>query len=170
MAQSSISRSLPAHERVLWQGYPSWADHAVLFLFMAVAGLRAALAFRSEEWQTAALYLGTILVFFGIAAAFRYGSFYQISSGRIRIASGLGGAQMRELPFDRIGSVTVRRDLLNQWFDLGALQITSREDQKGTTSFVLKGIPDPEGLKQQIDRLAGLRAPKSSQPAPTFRS
>ena len=150
---------LPPYERVLWQGYPSWADHALLFLFMAVAGLRAALAFRSEEWQTATLYAETIVVFFLIAAAFHYGSFYQISSGRIRVASGLGGTQIREFPFDRIGSVIVRRELLNQWFNLGALHITPKEDQKETDSMVLKGIPDPDRLKQQIDRLAGLREP-----------
>jgi hypothetical protein len=161
---------LPPHERVLWQGYPSWADHAVLFLFMAVAGLRAALAFRSGEWLTAGLYLATIGIFFGIAAAFRYASFYQITAQRIRLTSGLGSRQIHEIPLDRIASVTVRRELANGWFDLGTLLIAPREEGKGTEDLlILKGIPDPDRVKQQIERAAGIRTSATPRPSATFQ-
>src|ERR1043166_4791194 len=96
MMKSSISRSLPPHERGIWQGYPSWPDHAVLFLFMGIAGLRTVLAVRAGEWMTAGLYLATIGIFLGIAAAFRYASLYQITSHRIRVISGLGSRRSEE--------------------------------------------------------------------------
>ncbi|MGH7232885.1 MAG: PH domain-containing protein [Nitrospiraceae bacterium] len=143
---------LPPHERVLWQGRPSWADHAVLFLFMAAACLRTALAFRAGEWLTAALYVLAIGIFFGIAAAFHYDVYYQISSQRIRITSGLWNPRMRDIPLDHIRSIAVKRELLNKWFDLGSLEITPR-DGTGET-FTLKGVPDPDTVKQRIDRLA----------------
>lgn len=132
----------------------------MLFLFMGAASLRAALAVRSEEWVTAGLYLLAIGFFVSIAAFFHYAAFYRISTERIRITSGLGAGKVREIPLGQIRSVTVRREVLNQWFDLGALVITPREDR--VEPAVLKGIPDPERLKQQLDWLAGLREPARS--------
>ena len=144
---------LPSHERVLWQGHPSWADHAVLFLFMAAAGLRTALAVRTGEWMTAGLYVLAMGLFFGIAAAFHYDVFYQISSQRIRITSGLWKPRVREIPLDQVRSTAVRQELLNRWFDVGSLEITPHDG--AGESFVLKGIPDPETVKRHIDRQAG---------------
>jgi uncharacterized membrane protein YdbT with pleckstrin-like domain len=147
---------LPPHERVFWQGHPSWADHAVLFLFMAAALVRTGLAFRTGEWLTALLYVLAIGVFFGIAAAFHYNVYYQISSQRIRIATGLWTPSLHDIPLDQIESMTVKRELLNRWFDLGSLHIVRRESRKGADeSLVLKGVPDPDTIKQHIDRAAG---------------
>jgi membrane protein YdbS with pleckstrin-like domain len=147
---------LPQHERLLWEGHPSWADHAVLFLLMGAALLRAALAMRSGEWLTMVLYLLAIGVFFGMAALFRCAVFYQISSKRIRITSGFRAKQVREVPLDHIGSVAVRREILNRWFDLGTLDITPREAlSQIEDSFTLKGVPDPDRLKQQIELCRG---------------
>jgi len=141
---------LPPYERVLWRGYASWADHALLFVFMAFALLRAAFAFRSGDWETVGLYALAIGVFFGISAWFHYGAFYQISSHRIRITSGLWGAQTRELPLSQIRSVAIRREILNRWFDLGSLVITPADEQP---PLIIKGVPDPERLKRELDRL-----------------
>jgi len=146
---------LPPHERILWEGYPSWADHAVLFVFMGVAFLRLTLAVRSAEWLTAALYLFAIGIFLGIAAVFRYAVFYQVSSQRIRIISGLGAKWSREILLDQLRSVTVRREMLNRFFNLGSLEFTPREEN--AEPAVLKGVPDPDRLKRQVDLLAGLR-------------
>ena len=145
---------LPPYERLLWQGHPSWMDHALLFLFMAVAFLRARLAIQSDEWLTAILYLLAIGFFFGIAALFHYSVFYQISDHRVRITSGLWRRQIRDIPLRAIESVTVKRELLNRWFDLGALEITLREGNTFShASIVLKGVPGPDRIKQQLDRL-----------------
>lgn len=158
--------ALPPHERIIWQGYPSWADHAVLFLFMGIAGLRTVLAVRSGEWMTAGLYLATIGIFLGIAAAFHYASWYQITAQRVRVISGLGSRQVGELPLGRVASVTIRRELVNGWFNLGTLIITPREE--AGAPVILKGIPDPERMKQQIDRAAGIQMPASPRTATTF--
>lgn len=141
---------LPLHERILWKGYASWADHALLLLFMAFALLRAAFAFQSGDWQTAALYVLSIGAFLGIAAWFHYGAFYQISSERIRITSGLWAPQTRDVPLSRIRSVAIRREILNRWFDLGSLEITVADEP---ALVIIKGIPDPERLKRELDRL-----------------
>lgn len=146
---------LPPYERVLWEGYASWADHVVLFVFMGAAFLRALLAVRASEWLTATLYLLAISFFLSIAALFHYTVYYQISSQRIRIASGLWALRTREILLSQVRSVTVRRELLNRWFDLGSLEIALREEPPD--SVVLKGIPNPDRVKQQVDLLAGLR-------------
>ncbi|WP_447975396.1 PH domain-containing protein [Nitrospira sp. Kam-Ns4a] len=145
---------LPPYERLLWEGHPSWADHALLFAFMGFALARAAVAAHSADWLTAALYLLAIGVFFGIAAAFHYGTYYQISSQRIRIATGLRKPTVRDIPIEAIAAVAVRHELLNPWFGLGALALTLRGD---ASAVLLKGIPTPDRLKRQIEFLAGLR-------------
>ncbi len=153
---------LPPHERLLWQGHPAWADHAVLFLFIGVAALRMLLVFRSGEWLMVILYFMAIGVFVGIAAAFHYSVFYQISSQRIRITSGLWTRRTRDIPLDQIQSITVKRELTNRWFDLGALEVARRG---GTgDSFVLKGVPDPDRIKQHMDRLRGSPRPSRGGP------
>ena len=146
---------LPPYERVLWEGYASWADHVVLFVFMGAAFLRAMLAVRASEWLTATLYLLAISFFLSIAALFHYTVYYQISSQRIRIASGLWAVRIREILLGQVRSVTVRRELLNRWFDLGSLEIALRGEHP--ESVVLKGIPNPDRVKQQVDMLVGLR-------------
>ena len=141
----------PPHERLLWQGHASWADHAVLFILMGVALFRAAFAFRSGEWVTAGLYVLAVGIFFGIAALFRYGTFYQITAQRVRIISGFRRSRAREIRMDQIREVVVRPQVLNGWFGLGAMEITPRD---GTGEAVmLRGIPDPDGLKREMDRL-----------------
>ncbi len=148
---------LPQHERIIWEGHPSWADHAVLFIFMGIASLRTVLAMRSSEWLTAGMYLVAIGMFLGIAALFHYFQFYQISSERIRIISGLRTKKSREIFLDQILSVQVRREILNGWFDLGSLEIVPNDKGQGQNSFpILKGIPDPDRLKRQLDFLTGL--------------
>jgi uncharacterized membrane protein YdbT with pleckstrin-like domain len=140
---------LPAYERILWKGYASWADHALLFLFMALALIRAAFALQSGDWETALLYAMALSLFFGIAAAFHYAVFYQISAQRIRITTGFWNAQTREVPLGRVRSVGIRRELLNRWFNLGSLEITTDEQ----FPLIIKGVPDPEWLKRELDRL-----------------
>ena len=146
---------LPPYERVLWEGYASWADHVVLFVFMGAALVRAMLAVRASEWLTATLYLWAISFFLSIAALFHYTVYYQISSQRIRIASGLWAMRTREILLDQVRCVTVRHERLNRWFDLGSLEITVRGEPQ--ESVVLKGIPNPDRVKRQVDILAGLR-------------
>lgn len=100
-------------------------------------------------------YLLAISIFLGIAALFRYAAFYQLSSRRIRIISGLWHSTSCEIPLSQIRSVTVRRELLNRLFDLGSLEITPQE---GTGEpVVLKGIPDPERVKREMDLAWGRR-------------
>lgn len=77
-----------------------------------------------------------------------------LSSQRIRIISGIWSEDTQDIPIDRIQSITVKLELLNRWFDIGLLEITSH---RGDPSIVLKGLPEPDRLKRQIERLAGLQ-------------
>jgi hypothetical protein len=153
---------VPHHERIVWRGHPSWADHALLFVLMTAAAMRGAFALRSEEWLTATLYASAIGVFLGIAALFHYAWFYEITSRRIRVVSGFNRKSVRELTLDQVSSITVRRELFNSLFDIGSLEAMSQ--QKGEP-LVLKGVPDPEGLRQQVGIRAGLQS-GSSKSAP----
>jgi uncharacterized membrane protein YdbT with pleckstrin-like domain len=142
---------LPAHERVIWEGRSAWADQAILFIFMGAAGVRLLVAVRYGEWLTAILYVLAIAFFFSIGAIFRYAVYYQISAQRIRILSGLWRLRIRDIPLSRILSVNVKRELLNRWLNVGALEVElgEREGQ----SVLLKGVPDPDRIRRQITPL-----------------
>lgn len=146
---------LPVHERILWRGHPSWADHALLFVLMGAAALRGAFAYRSEEWLTATLYVFAIGVFLGIAALFHYAWFYEITAARIRVISGLRQKAVREVTLDQITSITVRSELLNRMFDIGSLEVRPQHEAE---PLILRGVPDPEGLRYQVSIRAGLRS------------
>src|SRR5918993_3485500 len=102
---------LPSHERIIWEGRSAWADQAVLFLFMAAAGLRLLVALRYGQWLTAVLYTFAIIFFLVIGAIFRYGVYYQISAQRIRILTGWLRVRIRDIQLSHILSVNVKREL-----------------------------------------------------------
>ena len=145
------SPPLPPHERVIWEGRSAWADQAILFIFMGAAGVRLLVAVRYGEWLTAILYVLAIAFFFSIGAIFRYAVYYQISAQRIRILSGLWRLRIREIPLSRILSVNVKRELLNRWLNVGALELELGEREG--PSVLLKGVPDPDRIRRQITPL-----------------
>ena len=142
---------LPPHERVIWEGRSAWADQAILFIFMGAAGLRLLIALRYGQWLTALLYTFAMIFFLAIGAIFRYAVYYQISAQRIRILSGLWRLRIRDIPLSRILSVNVKRELLNRWLNVGALEV-ELGDREGQ-SVLLKGVPDPDRIRRQITPL-----------------
>ena len=142
---------LPPHERVIWEGRSAWADQAILFIFMGAAGLRLLIALRYGQWLTAVLYTFAMIFFLAIGAIFRYAVYYQISAQRIRILSGLWRLHIRDIPLSRILSVNVKRELLNRWLNVGALEV-ELGDREGQ-SVLLKGVPDPDRIRRQITPL-----------------
>jgi membrane protein YdbS with pleckstrin-like domain len=142
---------LPPHERVIWEGRSAWADQAILFLFMGAAGVRLLIALRYGQWLTAVLYTLAMVFFLAIGAIFRYAVYYQISAQRIRILSGLWRFRIRDIPLSRIRSLSVKRELLNRWLNVGALEIEL--DERDGESVLLKGVPDPDRIQRQITPL-----------------
>lgn len=142
---------LPSHERVIWEGRSAWADQAVLFIFMGAAGVRLLVAVRYGEWVTAILYVLAIAFFFSIGAIFRYGVYYQISAQRIRILSGWRRLRIRDIPLSGVLSVNVKRELLNRWLNVGALEVELGEREG--RPVLLKGVPDPDRIRRQITPL-----------------
>ncbi len=139
----------PEQERVIWEGRTAWMDHAVLYLFLAMAMVRAAVAARAEEWFTAGLYVLAVTAFFGIAAWFHYSHVYRLTSRRVEIRSGWTGRVLQEFPLKDISDVTLRYELLNRWFDLGALELACRTTEQACT---IRGIPQAEHVKDQLVR------------------
>ncbi|HET7057234.1 MAG TPA: PH domain-containing protein [Nitrospiraceae bacterium] len=139
---------LPPHERVIWEGRSAWVDQAILFIFIGAAALRLLVAVRYGQWVTAVLYTFAMVFFVAIGAVFRYSVYYQISAQRVRILSGLRQCHIREIPLSRVRSVTVKRELLNRWFDVGALEIET--DERDGASILVKGVPEPDRVKRQI--------------------
>jgi hypothetical protein len=78
------------------------------------------------------------------------------------VVSGLSRKSVREVTLDQITSITVRRELLNTLFDIGSLEVMP---QQKAEPLVLKGVPDPEGLRQQVSIRASLK-PGSSKSVP----
>lgn len=153
-------------ERVLWEGHTSWMDQAVLFIFMAAAAVRTAVAFQAQQWGTAALYLSAIALFLGIASWFHHAHYYRITSSRILVLFGPFGWNRRlvkEFQLKDVTDVHIRYELLNRWFDLGRLEISNSL----TEDFLaIRGVPNPEDLKTQLDRwVRAQRNPWGSVPA-----
>lgn len=142
---------LPFDERVIWEGRSAWADQAVLFIFMGAAGVRLLVAVRYGEWVTAILYALAVAFFFSIGAIFRYAVYYQISAQRIRILSGWRRLRIRDIPLSGVLSVNVKRELLNRWLNVGALEVELGEREG--RSVLLKGVPDPDRIRRQITPL-----------------
>jgi uncharacterized membrane protein YdbT with pleckstrin-like domain len=131
-------------------------EHAILFLFMGAAALRALLALRTAQWMVAVLYLVAMGVFFTIAAAFHYGAYYQITSLHVRVLNGMSKRCGRDIPIDQILTVDVRSELFNRWLGVGALVLTCAE--RTGDPIVLKGVPDPDRIKRQLDAVIGRKA------------
>lgn len=144
------------HERTIWEGYPSWLEHTILFLFMGAAGLRALLALRTAQGTVAILYAASMGVFFTIAAAFHYGAYYQITSHRVRILNGLSKRCSRDIPIEQIRAVDVRSELLSRWLGIGSLVLTCANPVDETV--VLKGLPDPDRVRRQLEAVLGRSA------------
>ncbi|GKS60247.1 hypothetical protein YTPLAS18_37740 [Nitrospira sp.] len=136
-------------ERVIWEGRAGWMDHAVLFVFLSVALVRAIVAGRAGDWTTVTLYAFTIAGFLGIAAWFHYGRFYRLTSVRVLIKSGWSDRVLHEMPLRDITDISIRYDLLNRWFDLGTVELASRSSEECCT---IRGIPYPEDVKARLER------------------
>ncbi len=150
-------------ERVIWEGRTSWMDHAVLFVFLALALVRGLVAVRGGEWMVAVLYAMAIAAFLGIAAWFHYGRYYRLTSVRVQVRSGWNGRLLQELLLKDISDITLRYELLNRWFDLGTLELASRSTEECCT---IRGIPHPEELKARLQRwIQAQRNPWASVPA-----
>lgn len=139
---------IPPHERVIWEGRSAWADQAILFIFIGAAGLRLLIAVRYGQWLTATLYTFAMVFFAAIGAAFRYSVYYQITAERIRIVSGFRQYRIHDIPLSQVRSVGVKRELLNRWFDVGALEIEI--DERKRRSVLLKGVPEPDRIRRQM--------------------
>ncbi len=136
-------------ERIIWEGRTAWMDHAVLFVFLALAMVRAAVAGRAGEWGTMGLYAVAIAAFAGIAAWFHYGTKYRITSSRVQVLSGWTGRVRQDIPLKDISDVTIRFEPLNRWFDLGALELASRTTEAYCT---IRGIPQVDHVQTQLIR------------------
>lgn len=136
-------------EHIIWEGRSAWMDHAVLYVFLAVGVVRAAVAAQQAQWPTVMLYGLMIACFLGIAAWFHYARVYRITSTRVLVRSGWTGRTIQELRLREITDVSLRYELLNRWFDLGALEIASRITEDCCS---IRGIPDPETVKSGLDR------------------
>lgn len=143
-------------ERVIWEGRTSWMDHALLYLLMAVALVRAAMAAQSGEWTAALLYAVAVSTFLGVAAWFHYSLRYRLTSTRVQILSGWSGQVSHEMWLKDISDVTLKYEPLNRWFDLGALELASRSTED---CYTIRGIPQPEQVQAQL--LRWIRAHRS---------
>lgn len=136
-------------ERVIWEGHTSWMDHALLYLLMALAVVRAAVAARSGEWTAAILYATAVSGFLGVAAWFHYSVRYRLTSARVQLLSGRSGRVSHEMWLKDISDVAVKYEPLNRWFDLGALELASRTTEDCVT---IRGIPQVQQVQAQLIR------------------
>jgi membrane protein YdbS with pleckstrin-like domain len=127
-------------------------DQAVLFIFVAAAAVRTAVALQAQHWVTAALYLSAIALFLGISSWFHYTHYYRITSSRILVYFGHFGWSRRlvkEFHLKDVTDIHIRYEPLNRWFDLGMLEVANRMTED---SVAVRGVSNPDKLKTQLDR------------------
>jgi membrane protein YdbS with pleckstrin-like domain len=141
--------------RVLWEGYPSWAQFTWLYLLAALTALRGALFFRfglsGWEWWIVG---GALLIV--CAAILRRWARYELTIERVTMTNGYTGREIQSVPLSDVGKVSVRQGMVAGFFDIGTLAVQSKRADR---LLMLRGIADPDHLKTRIEALAWKHQP-----------
>jgi membrane protein YdbS with pleckstrin-like domain len=152
MASEKTVGSTEPEARVLWEGFPSWAQFTWLYLLAALTALRGALFFRfglsGWEWWIAG---GVMLLV--CAAILRRWARYEITREHVATRNGYTGREIQSIPLNDIGNVSLRQGMVAGFFDIGTLAVQAKNADR---EIILRGVADPEAVKIKIEALAGL--------------
>ena len=136
-------------ERIVWDGYPSWAQFSWLYLFALWSALRGVVLLRVnivgwELWVIGGVLLVALVVFL------RFWARYVVTSRGICLKNGYTGRDFESLSFNRIKAVDVNRGPIAAFLGIGTVVI-QEEDPDRIIRF--RGVKDPDVLAAKIRAL-----------------
>lgn len=142
-------------ERILWSGYPSWRQFSWLYLMSALVAWRAVLFRRLDLPGWEAWLLGS-LALLAVAPLLRRWAGYELTPGSLIIRNGYTGRVITERRLTGNDRVEIKRGPIAAFLGLGTLVVTSDGDETGIR---LRGLSDPEHIKQRIEQvMASIRS------------
>ena len=150
---------LPAGERVIFEGHPSWRSILAYYLkglvFAVVLGALAALVTRiAQDEINWALLLGIVVLVLALVVlggfVQRISTTYVVTTKRLWIRRGILSRAVQETRLERVQNVNTRQTFFERLLRVGTVDF----DTAGTddSDFTFRGIDDPEGVARAVDR------------------
>ncbi|MEJ2231512.1 MAG: PH domain-containing protein [Nitrospirales bacterium] len=147
------------HERILWEGYPSWGQFSWLYFFSLWTGLRGLIFVRAQipGWEIWVAGAGMLL---GLVVVLRYWAKYILTSKRVLLRNGYSGKDMASVDFGMIKAVEVMQGPVARILGIGTLVVRCRDSNR---SLRFRGIKDPEVLESKLRALLPATSPVFNQ-------
>lgn len=147
------------HERILWEGYPSWGQFSWLYFFSLWTGLRGLIFVRAEipGWEIWVAGAGMLL---GLVVVLRYWAKYILTSKRVLLRNGYSGKDMASVDFGMIKAVEVMQGPVARVLGIGTLVVRCQDSNR---SLRFRGIKDPEVLESKLRALLPATSPVFNQ-------
>lgn len=153
-------------ERVLFEGHPSWRS---ILRFYVIGLVVAAVVVAIADLAGAGTGIVILLAFAGagivmlVGLLMRIGTTYKVSDRRLWIRRGLLSRAVQETRIERVQNVNTRQGVFERILGVGTVDFdTAAGDDY---DFAFRGVADPEGISQVVDRAMSHPAPVSGPPA-----
>lgn len=150
-----------AAEETLWRGSPSWLLLLGKLIWLAIVVIALPLAVRYWDthflpdpplvkwaWLIAAAIIVWRAVGVGIAYARIRSMSYTVTNQRVIIETGLVEKKVEDIDLRYIDETNFRQRIVERMLGIGNVTIVSSD--KVAPVYVLRGIPDPRGLRELI--------------------
>jgi hypothetical protein len=147
------------HERILWEGYPSWGQFSWLYFFSLWTGLRGLIFVRAQipGWEIWVAGAGMLL---GLVVVLRYWAKNILTSKRVLLRNGYSGKDMASVDFGMIKAIEVMQGPVARILGIGTLVVRCRDSNR---SLRFRGIKDPEVLESKLRALLPATSPVFNQ-------
>jgi len=147
------------HERILWEGYPSWGQFSWLYFFSLWTGMRGLIFVRAglPGWEIWVAGAGMLL---GLVIVLRYWAKYILTSKRVLLRNGYSGKDMASVDFGMIKAVEVMQGPVARILGIGTLVVRCQDSNR---SVRFRGIKDPEVLESKLRALLPATSPVFNQ-------
>jgi uncharacterized membrane protein YdbT with pleckstrin-like domain len=154
-------------ERILFEAHPSWRSilrFYVIGLIVAAVAVAIAIAANAGAGIVILLALGGAAIVLGVGLLKRIGTQYKISDRRLWIRRGILSRSVQETRIDRVQNVNTRQGAFERLLGIGVVDFdTAAGDDY---EFAFRGVADPEGISQVVDRAQTLAAGTAAPGAP----
>ncbi len=151
----------PAAEQTLWRGSPSWLLllGKLIWLVLAAIVLPVVLLWLNRRflpdptamrfvWLVVAAAILWFATSAGIALARIRSTLYTVTNQRVIIETGIAEKTVEDIDLRYIDETHFRQRIIERMLRIGNVTIVSSD--KVAPNYVLRGIPDPRGLRELI--------------------
>jgi uncharacterized membrane protein YdbT with pleckstrin-like domain len=153
-------------ERILFEGHPSWRSILRFYVIgLVVAAVVVAIVDLAGGGTGLVILLAIAAAALVMLVGFlkRIGTAYKVSDRRLWIRRGLLSRSVQETRIDRVQNVNTRQGVFERLLGVGTVDFdTAAGDDY---EFAFRGVADPEGISQVVDRAQSLASAAATAPA-----